>query len=95
MVWSSKYIYIERRGYHQSQVDPCLFYRKDSFILTYIDDCVIVSHKQETIISLLEWLNNCPEQYVLTEKRDISNYLIVDMKNNSNGGFELSQSHLV
>ena len=40
---------LERRGYHQSQVDPCVFYRKDSVILTYIHYCVIVSHKQETI----------------------------------------------
>ena len=40
---------LERRGYHQPQVDSCLFYRKDSVILTYVDDCVIVSQKQETI----------------------------------------------
>ena len=42
---------LERMGYHQSQVDPCVFYIKDSVILTYVDDCVTVSHKQETIIS--------------------------------------------
>ena len=36
-------------GYHQSQVDPCVFYRKYSVILTYIDYCVIVPHKQYTI----------------------------------------------
>ena len=41
---------LERRGYHQSQVYPCVFYRKDSVILTYVDYCVIVSHKEETII---------------------------------------------
>ena len=38
---------LERRGYHQSQVDPCLFYIKDSVILTYFYYFVIVSHKQE------------------------------------------------
>ena len=40
---------LERRGYHQSQVDPSVFYRKESVILTYVDYCVIVSHKQEII----------------------------------------------
>ena len=52
------------RGYHKSQVDPCVFYRKYSFILTYASDFVIVSHKQETITSLIELLNNGPENYV-------------------------------
>ena len=45
---------LERRGYHQSQVYSCVFYRKDSIILTYVDDGVIVSHKQDTITSLIE-----------------------------------------
>ena len=45
---------IERRGYHQSQFYPSVFYIKYSVILTYVDDCVIVSHKQETITSLIE-----------------------------------------
>ena len=35
---------LERRGNHQSQVDLCIFYRKDSFPLTYVDDFVIISH---------------------------------------------------
>ena len=37
---------LESSGYYQSQFDSCLFYRKDSVILTYVDYCVIVSHKQ-------------------------------------------------
>ena len=44
---------LERRSYHQSQVYPCEFYRKDSVILTYVDDSVIVSHKQDIMSSLI------------------------------------------
>ena len=44
---------LERRGYNQYQVDPCVFYRKYSVILTYVDNCVIVSHKQETTTLLI------------------------------------------
>ena len=40
---------LKRRVCHQYQVDPCVFYRKDSVILTYVDDYVIFSHKQDTI----------------------------------------------
>ena len=74
LVWSSK-TGLERRGYHKSQVDPCVLYRKYSVILTYVDDFGIVSYKQETITSLIESLKNGPENYVLTDKRDISNYI--------------------
>ena len=42
---------LESRDYHQYQVGICVFYIKDSVILAYVDDCVIVSHKQEKIIS--------------------------------------------
>ena len=86
---------LERSGYHKSQVDPCVFYRKYSFILTYASDFVIVSHKQETITSLIELLNNGPENYVLSDEGGISNYLVVNIKNISGETFKLSQSNLV
>ena len=33
---------LEIRGYHRYQDDPCVFYRKDSVILTYFDYCILV-----------------------------------------------------
>ena len=33
---------LDRRGYHQYKLNPYVFYRKDSVILTYVDDCIIV-----------------------------------------------------
>ena len=86
---------LEMRGSHQSQVDPCVFYRKDSVILTYVEYCVIVSHKQETITSLFESLSNGPESRVLIDEGDISNYLGVSIKKNSYGTFKLLKLHLV
>ena len=58
---------IERRGYYQYQVEPCVFYRKDSVILTCVYYSVIVSHKQDTITSLIESLKNGLENYILTD----------------------------
>ena len=40
---------LEKTGFRQSLVDPCLFYRKYSVILTYVDDCVIVSQNKKRI----------------------------------------------
>ena len=44
---------LEKRGCHQSLVEPCVIYRKYSVISTYVDDCVIVLHKQYTTTSLI------------------------------------------
>ena len=84
LVWSSK-IGLERRCYPQYQVDPCVFYRKYLIILTYDYDFVTVSHKQETIKSLIESLRNGLENYVLVDEWDISNYLGVKIKKNHMG----------
>ena len=75
---------LERSFYRQSQVYLCLF-SENSFILTYVDECVIVSHKQETITSLIESLNIVAVKYLLTDEGDISNYLGVNIKKNSFG----------
>ena len=57
--------------YHQYQVDRCVFYIRDSVILTYVDDCVKVSHKQDKITSLIQSLNNGIKNYVFTDEGDI------------------------
>ena len=78
---------LESRGWYRYLVDTCVFYRKESVSLTYIDDCVIVSHKQDKITSLIESLNNGPDNYELTDKGFISNYLRVNIKKIQMGYF--------
>ena len=73
---------LESRGYNQYQVYPRVFYIKESPILICIDDCVIVSNSQETITSLIEYLKNGPENYVLTDEEDISNCIGVSINKN-------------
>ena len=51
--------------------------------------------KQEKITLLTESINNGPENYALTDKGDLSNSIRVNIKKNSYGIFELSQSNLV
>ena len=33
---------LERMSFHQYQAYPCIFYKKESVILSYVDGCVIV-----------------------------------------------------
>ena len=62
---------------------------KYSVILTYVYACVIVWPKQDTIVLLVESLKNGPKNYVLIYEGDISNYLGVNIKKNSDGRFGL------
>ena len=39
-----------------SQIDPCVFYRKDCIILTYVDDCIILSKDLKVISNVVEYL---------------------------------------
>ena len=51
-------------GYHKSQADSCVLYRKYSVILTYVDDCITVSQKKDKITSVIESLMNDPENHL-------------------------------
>ena len=65
---------LENRGYHQYQVDPSVFYIKDSVILTYVDNWVMVSNKQYALSSLIESLKNISENYVRCIKISLSQH---------------------
>ena len=62
-----------------------MFLSKASVLLTYFDDCVIVSQKKDTITSIIQSLNNVPKNYVLTHEGDISNYLGFNIKRSQMG----------
>ena len=55
----------------------------------------MVSHKQDNIISLIESLNNGPENNMLIYYKDIPNYLGVNIKKTSDVTFKLSKYHMV
>jgi hypothetical protein len=37
------------RGFHSSANDPCLYFKKGMIIITYVDDCIIVSDSMKNI----------------------------------------------
>ena len=56
-----------------SSLLKCILQKRITVRLTYVDDCVIVSHKQDTITSLISSVKNGPENYVFTDEGDVSN----------------------
>ena len=80
---------LEERGVHQSATDLCVFYRNDAILLTYVDNCIVLSKKSETVDEIVESLKSgidpsnpgtkFKHKYTLTYDGGIKNYLGVEV----------------
>ena len=80
------------RGYTQREVDPCLFYKKDSIIVTYVDDCIIFSKDQKKVREITSSLE---DNFKLTDEEDPSVCLGIDITKNNHETWNLSQPFLI
>ena len=85
---------LEDRDFKPSEVDPCLYLRKDMIILTYVDDCIIVGKSTKAIDNLVESLKNGPENFILTDEGDIDKFLGINIAHLDKNRFEVTQPHL-
>eukprot|EP00957_Ditylum_brightwellii_P197618 15055429-Ditylum_brightwellii.AAC.2 len=83
-----------KRGLNPSEIDPCLYLREGLAVLTYVDDCILVSKSQKAIDEPVESLKNGKEQFLLTDEGDIDKFLGIELKHNKDGSFEMTQPHL-
>lgn len=96
---------LEERGFKQSNVDPCLFVRKDVILLMYVDDCIILSKSQDAVNAVVDSLKSGADiddpnkllrnKYVLTNEGGITNYLGVEFVRMPDGSFEMKQKKLI
>jgi hypothetical protein len=96
---------LEERGFRQSNVDPCVFLRSDAIIITYVDDCIILSKEENTVNKIVKSLQDGrdpdnPNQvftskYVLTNDGEVKNYLGVEVVKREDGSIELKQKFLI
>jgi hypothetical protein len=82
------------RGLKPSEIDPCLYLKKGLAVLTYVDDCILVSTSQKSIDDLIESLEKGKEKFLLTDEGDIDKFLGIELKHNKDGSFEMTQPHL-
>ena len=65
-------------------------------VLTYVDDCILISKDASVIDEFVTSLTNGPEKFVFTDEGTMSTYLGVDISPLPNKeGFVLSQPHLI
>ena len=69
-----------QREYNQSKVDLCLFYKKDSIIVTCVDDCIIFTKDYDIVQHIIKSLE---DEFKLTDKGNLSTYLGIDIERNN------------
>ena len=80
------------RGYKQSDVDPCLFFKKDSVIVTYVDNCIIFAKDHSKVKEIIKSLES---NFKLTDEGDLSAYLGIDITKYRENSWTLSQPFLI
>ena len=86
---------LENRGLRPSEIDSCLYLKEGLAVLTYVDDCILVSTEEGTIEDFVKSLVKGPEKFILTEEGDINKFLGIEINHHEDGSFELTQPHLI
>ena len=64
-------------------------------LLTYADNCIIISPSKTSIYCLILSMQTGPENFKLTHEGDVNKYLGVQITKLDNNSFELSQPFLI
>jgi hypothetical protein len=82
-------------GVTPSEIDPCLYLKENTVLLTYVDDCIIISPSQDSIDRLISSMQSGPKIFKLTDKGGMNKFLGVKITRLNNNSFELSQPFLI
>lgn len=80
-----------KRGFIQSESDPCAFYKKGIIVLCYVDDCLIFAQDSKAIDDLYHSLK---EDFICTDEGEADGYLGVEIKS-EDGIMTLKQPQLI
>ena len=86
---------LSNRGFIQSQVDKCVWFKDGIVLLQYVDDLLIVGINDEIISNFKTQLAEGKENFVFTDGGPLESYLGVNVKKCNNGTIELTQSFLI
>ena len=84
-------ILVNELEFTPSMVDPCVFYRGNLTIVTYVDDCMIFTPKKEEADALIIQMD---KHFSMTDEGSVEQYLGVKVERN-NGSVKLSQPYLI
>ena len=80
-------------GFTQSTLDKCLWYKKDIFVIIYVDDCGISAKTDALIDELIEQLQK--KGFKLTKEGTFSEFLGIQYSSDNQGNVHLSQEGLI
>jgi Reverse transcriptase (RNA-dependent DNA polymerase) len=91
------------RGFRQSAVDMCLYYRKDVALLIYTDDGILIGPSPEDLDAIIELLKapvvtggkQTHRAFNITDEGTLDKYLGVKVEHLPNGTIKLSQPQLI
>jgi hypothetical protein len=64
-------------------------------IITYVDDCIIISDSIKDVNTFVKSMKDGPEGYVLTDEGNINKFLGIEIKEITKNKSESSQSFLI
>ncbi len=82
-------------GFTPSEIDPCLFLKENMVLLTYVNNCIIISPSRTSIDCLITSMQNGPENFKLTNKGNVNKFLGIEITKLNEHTFELSQPFLI
>ncbi len=83
------------RDFVQSQVDKCVFFRKECIVLTYVDDCIIIGKNMKIVDLVISLLKCARENFDLVDQGSIDKYLGLLIRDIDSSTFETSQPFLI
>jgi len=84
---------LEKQGFKQSSVDPCLFIHPKMLCLSYVDDCLFIAPDELDIQNMIESLRK--DELTIIVESDVAGYLGVDIHQHDDGTIELLQTGLI
>ena len=87
---------LKDRGFKSLDVSPCIFVSNKTFILVYVDDCIVISLESGYVDKFIQSLKDGSENFEFTKEGSFESYLgvkIIDY--NKENEFEMKQPCLM
>ena len=86
---------LSKASFEQSKIDPCLYYRPGLIFLVYIDDCLLLSVKDELIDQGITDLRAVEPCFNMEDQGTANDFLGIQVKYKKNGEIMLTQPQLI
>ena len=84
---------IQKVGFCQSKIDPCVFYKGKTLLLLYTDDSILIGPDQNDINDIIKDIKK--ENLDITVEGDIQYFLGINIEKNIKVTITFSQPHII